>query len=188
MGDDSPLSRRDALDLGSITVLSVLISRLPWDAGYRQQLLAELDPIARHLGTYTAYTLSRLEYVGIVEHGGERLDLREEGYGRNPLSAAKFHPDTGELDDSSWRRVDRSNERWQWHVHAWERRGGRAEVFSHYEYRPDFTLLGGESPAEMRARLRDHYDPKWNTEYDDQEANYFVGCACDRVRALAGDS
>lgn len=153
----------------------------------RRSLLASLDPIASRYGTYTAYQLEREEFVGTVTLDRWEAALRDAGYGVNPLAAAKYHPDTSDPDDGSWRRVDEDNPRWQWHIHAWIGDAGRVELFSHYEYRPDPWLLSGESPTDMSQRLRDHYHPKWDTEYDADDANYFLGDACPRLRDLVGD-
>lgn len=154
--------------------------------GLRHRLLLKSDPIARRYGKYTAYQLHIDEFIGKVEHDSSALDLRPFDYEYNPMSAAKYHPDTEELDDHSWRRIDPDNPRWQWHVHTWED-ASQAEIFSHYEYRPDLVLIGDESISDMNQRLRDHYRPKWDTSHDADEANYFLGVACPRLRAFVGD-
>lgn len=132
-----------------------------------------LDDVARKFGFYTAYALDSDEWVGTVEgmHVGERL--RQRGYEDSPsvagitLEAAKLHPDTGNVHDVSLRKVDSDNPRKQWHVHLfidettmpWPR-----EIFSHYEFRPDFQRVGGESYGDMIERLRTHYRPEWGSD------------------------
>ncbi len=186
MSSDREVSRRGLLAALGLTGASVVVvdpNRVP---GLRQRLLSGLDPVARRLGTYTAYRLDDAEFVGTVRHEEESFDLRDLGYSHNPLSAAKYHPETNELDDSSWRRVDPDNPRWQWHVHTWED-DTEVEAFSHYEYRPDPRLLSDESPSDMTQRLRDHYDPKWDIYYGPDEANYFLGDACPELRTAVDD-
>ena len=177
MGNTQLVTRRGAL----LVVGLAGVAALTQSDRSRQRLLAELNPVANRYGKYTAYQLWEEEFVGTVEHGEDAVDLGDAGYQVNHLSAVKFHPSTGEVDDSSWRRVDPDNRRWQWHVHAWEHASGTAELFSHYEYRPDPFPLPGEDISAMRQRLHDHYYPKWSTHYSDDEANYFLGRACARV-------
>jgi hypothetical protein len=54
------------------------------------------------------------------------------------------------------------------------------EIFSHYEYRPDFTRVGDESTSDMIARLRTHYRPEWGD-------SYIRGKASPVVEELVGD-
>lgn len=139
-----------------------------------------LDDVARKFGFYTAYELDSEEYVGTVEgmHVAERL--RQRGYEASPsiagitLEAAKLHPDTGNVHDVSLRKVDPDNPRKQWHVHifnsgkvdahglAWP--NARHKIFTHYEFRPDFTRVGDESYGDMIQRLRTHYRPEWGSD------------------------
>lgn len=152
-----------------------------WAPMRRQSVLARIDPIARQFGKYTAYRLSSEEFVGYHPRDGVLDSLRSLGYEMNLLSAAKYHPETGDLDEWSIRRVDPDHPRWQWHVHVWERSNDRAEVFSHYEYRPDPIPIDGEGMADMQDRLREHYNPTWDRNASDEEATYFLGEACNRV-------
>lgn len=186
MSPDREISRRDLLAALGLAGASAVVVDPNRFSGLRQRLLSTSDPVARRLGTYTAYRLDRAEFVGTLQRDRGTFDLRDLGYEHNPLSAAKYHPETDELDDSSWRRVDPDDPRWQWHVHLWEN-DVEVEAFSHYEYRPDPRLLSGESPSDMTQRLRDHYNPKWDTDYDADEANYFLGDACGELRAVVED-
>lgn len=179
MRPDRDPTRRDLLaTLGFLGAGGVTMNALRWP-GIRQRLLVSLNPIISQLGMYTAYQLNAAEFVGQAERG--TLEFRASGYERNPLSAAKLHPETGEVDQASWRRIDPDNPRWQWHVHTWTDET-TTEVFSHYEYRPDLLILGEETPSEMFDRLEMHYNPKWDTNHDAAEATYFLGKACSRVR------
>lgn len=132
---------------------------------------AALDPLARRYGQYTAYTIPSEEFIGHAPD--ERIPairawLRREGYGPQFLSAAKRHPETGELHELSYRRVPDEHppaaynsplveqfgaRQCQLHVHAFAVPGG-VDVFSHYEVRPDpFT------PDVNLHRLQTHYNP-----------------------------
>lgn len=135
-----------------------------------------LDDVARRFGFYTAYELDSDEWVGTVEgmHVAERL--RQRGYEASPsvagitLEAAKLHPDTGNVHDVSLRKVDPDNPRKQYHIHMWRDSTPQAirlsgEIFSHYEFRPDFERVGDESYGDMIERLRTHYRPEWGETY-----------------------
>jgi len=142
----------------------------------------------RTLGKYAAYQLHEREYVGTIDHVDlleDVVDLLEErGYERNGLSALKYHPETGEPDDGSFRKVDPDAPRWQWHVHLFETEHG-VEIYSHNEYRPDLRPIAGESIPEAIARCREHYHPTWDIRVDDpEEATYFLGAACEDVSDL----
>lgn len=180
---DRDVSRRDVLAGAGLLGYGVLARHVQMPLHSRQQFLAEIDPAARMVGAYTAYALEWEEYVGTVARADPVPRLEDQGYQVNPLSAAKYHPETGELDDRSLRRVDPDAPRWQWHIHLWEREA-RTQLFSHYEYRPDPRRIGGESITDMNQRIWAHYDAKWDTRYPADEANYFLGATCERVRAL----
>lgn len=141
------------------------------------RLRAFLNPLARENGFYTAYTLSQNEYVGRI-HGFDVSDatgfLKQHGYEPQTLSAAKKHPETGQLHDLSYRRVPAKHpellvheplcrtfrpEECQYHVHAWQT-GEWMEFFSHYETRPDVF-----KPSFSLERIRTHYRPTYGTEY-----------------------
>lgn len=181
MAGDS-ISRR-AIVAGSVGLATILGA--PRGVN-RQRVLTSLDDATGSTGLYTAYELDWKEYIGRRSNGNADGELAGAGYERNPLSATKYHPGTGETHDGSWRRVDPENPRWQWHVHVWDRDRGVQDIFSHYEYRPDPVPLEDESLGEVRTRLRHHYDPKWDLNHPPHEANYFLGDACERVRALVG--
>ena len=146
-------------------------------------LRARLDPHARRLTNgrlYLAYTL-RGERVGTAPDFLSIRDVREclqsRGYERSPsvgsvpLEAAKRHPDTGATHDLALRKVGEAGDdrhaaaikaddpsHTQFHVHGFER-GGRVELHSHFEWRPDARVLDGERPADAYNRLRSHYRP-----------------------------
>lgn len=181
MRTDQSIARRDMLTVLGAGIVGILARRTDRSMELRRAVLPPLDVLARPLGSYTAYRLHEAEYVGSVGRD-TGLELPSLGYERNDLSAVKYHPRTGEPDQGSWRRVDPERPRWQWHVHTWWM-GDRIQVFSHYEYRPDPTLLDGESFADMRVRLREHYDPTWDIEEGATEPNYFLGRVCDRLRS-----
>lgn len=174
-------TRRKLLSMAGLFTLGVFTTTRPNIENSRQWLLKQSDPLARRYGRYTGYRLSTREYLGSVD--ATELDLRDIGYDRHNLAAIKYHPETERPDDGSWRRVDGDNPRWQWHVHLWDEES-TVEVFSHYEFRPDPWPLTDESIADMHQRLRDHYNPKWDTSYDEDEANYFLGESCDNLREV----
>lgn len=179
-GDDGRISRRRVLAAVGVIGAGSFVQQVRPERRSRQEILAVVDPIARIFGKYTAYRLASEEFVGTASAENGEAELVESGYEANPLSAAKYHPETGAVDDRSLRRVDPDNPRWQWHVHLWTE-DDATEVFSHYEYRPDFSPIGDESFAEMAQRVRVHYNPKWDMYHDDDEATYFLGRACHRV-------
>src|SRR6056297_612785 len=137
-------------------------------------LLKKLDPIARRIGLYTSYELDEREYIGRGPPGLVRK-LLDRGYEKPPtfagipLAAAKEHPETGRVHDVSLRKIDEDNPRMQYHIHYWIERSGKgakAEIYSHYEYRPDFARVADETTGEMIERLRTHYRPDYtNGEY-----------------------
>ena len=144
--------------------------------------LKKLDPIARKIGFYTSYTLDEAEYIGDGKLAIVR-QLREGGYETPPtfagipLAAAKEHPETGRVHDVSLRKVDEDNPRMQYHIHYWiERTGDEAEVeiYSHYEFRPDFKPVGEETTGEMIERLRTHYRPVYGDDYVQGKADESV--------------
>lgn len=180
---DRGVSRRKLLAGAGLLGYGVLTSYADVPIRSRQRLLAMIDPAARVVGGYTAYTLDWKEYVGTVGLVDPVAGLESRGYESNPLSAAKYHPKTGDLDDESLRRVDPEAPRWQWHVHLWDG-DERAQLFSHYEYRPDLRRIGDEGITDVRQRIREHYDAKWDSRYPPGEANYFLGTACERVQAF----
>lgn len=138
--------------------------------------MARTDPVARRFGLYTAYPLPPTEFVGSKTAESSEQFLRERlrasGYHHQWLAATKSHPETGDMQDIGCRKVPGSHpdidtrltRNWapnqcQFHVHLWHY-GGRVEVFSHYELRPDFF-----SPTFNRERLREHYRPTWGETY-----------------------
>lgn len=154
-----------------------------------KDLLVKLDPIARKLGFYSAYELSSEEYLGEIKtidddgYGYLKYALTSEmGYEKSPklmgirLEAAKISPHWATVHDYSYRKVDPENPRWQWHIHVWEN-SAHSEIYSHYEYRPDVTLIDGESVSEAIERLRTHYRPSWGEDY-------LKGEMCDDVKKL----
>ena len=147
-----------------------------------KDLLVRLDPYLRKVNLYSAYTLSEDEFIGnaktVTDDYYIVYELKERGYEElSLLEAAKKHPETGEVHHDSFRRVDPESPRWQWHIHLWGTDGAYAEVYSHYELRPDFRLIGDESVSEAIERLRTHYRPNHGEEY-------LRGVACDDVKAL----
>lgn len=136
------------------------------------KLRAWFDPIARRFNYYTAYELPADEHVRTVDFSGGvdgfREHLRGMGYEPQYLSAAKRHPETGELHDLSYRSVPQSHPeaaqgkeiydhfnpgQCQYHVHAWEIEGS-VWIGSHYETRPDFF-----GPSVSLRRQLTHYRP-----------------------------
>lgn len=133
-----------------------------------QRLLARLDPYARKLGLYTAYSLASTEYVGRSPWPvwAQYSHLRANGYETIVLEAAKRHPETDEIHDASFRRVHPHLPQWQWHVHGWHTDDG-TEWYSHLEYRPDPwpILSAGEGLRDMLKRLKTHYRPEVGIDY-----------------------
>lgn len=152
---------------------------------WRQQLLPTVDALLEPAGLYAAYELDPAEFIGRAEylplgqHDAAEV-LLESGYESSTLAALKYHPDTGDADVGSFRRVDEDHPRWQWHVHLFDV-DGAVEIFSHYELRPDLDPIGDETVAERYERIREHYRPTWGMEKRD-EVTYVLG-ACDTVVA-----
>lgn len=139
-------------------------------------LMARIDPMARRVGLYTAYPLPPAELIASEPTEAVSTFLHERltpaGYHTQWLAATKYHPETGEIQDASCRRVpdthpdidSRLTRNWspdqcQFHVHLWNV-GDRVEVFSHYELRPDVFR-----PTIDIGRLREHYRPAWGATY-----------------------
>jgi len=144
-------------------------------------------------GWYAAYKLDAEELIGTFDLPLDRaqVKLHKVGYGLLPtifgvrLSAAKRHPETGELHDATRREVPRSKaeiervnelahgteleqyepERLQLHVHLFERNDGTTDVFSHLELRSDLHPVGTEDWSEAIGRLMIHYSPRHGKEY-----------------------
>ena len=148
----------------------------------RENWLPTVDNYARKVNQYAAYTLSETEYIGTFEYDyQQRVNLflstvEDIGYEYSGLAALKYHPETGNADDGSYRKVDPENPTWQWHVHIFKR-DGHIEVYSHYEKRPDLTRIVSETLSEMYSRLRTHYRPEYNV-------TYLRGETCDEIEAL----
>lgn len=153
----------------------------------RQHALPIVDDLLEPLGLYAAYELGEREFVGDVwlplgAYDAEQY-LLENGYEPSTLAALKYHPETGEPDDASLRRVDPESPRWQWHVHLFEQGSGFVNIFSHYELRPDLGAVDDETLAERYERLREHYRPTWGMEQRD-DVTYILGAACPVVDDL----
>lgn len=151
-------------------------------------LLATVHPAAEFVGKFTAYQLASSEYVTTFDGDleGCRAWLREQGYERHELRAAKFHPRPSKaVDWGSYRRVPEEHPRdvlavgggrdaldvadWdprfaQYHVHIWPNSEG-VGVYSHYEIRGDVHPIGWESPADVYRRCKTHYYPIEGQEY-----------------------
>ena len=147
------------------------------------ETLKRLDPLARRVGFYTAYTLSESEYIGHTRDPYAKQMLQTGGCERSPtfmglrLEAAKLHPTSGRVHDWSLRKVDPRDHRKQYHVHAWTNEENVTMLYSHREYRPDVRPVGGESLREMYDRLRTHYRPEYGEDYEQGEA-------CDDLQEL----
>lgn len=137
----------------------------------REGLLPTVDSTLRKFGLYAAYRLDSNEYITTTE---TPLSLDEIGYEPNYLSALKYHPETRDSDNGSYRKVPDSHpyidaritEDWdpvqcQYHVHVFETdEPDVVEVYSHYEVRPDIF-----SPQIDIGRLREHYRPERGETY-----------------------
>jgi len=141
------------------------------------------DPLARRFGFYLSYELSQDEYIGTVSHAQDVRDyLRNHGYESSPrflgvkLESAKTHHRTGETHWLSRRKVDPESPRWQWHIHGFLMDTGEIEIYSHYEMRPDATILEGESLSDAKQRLSTHYRPEGD--------EYLKGVADDTLKEL----
>lgn len=155
------------------------------------ELLKAIDPIVRKVGLYTSYELHESEFVGEVPYAipGIQYYLPENGYEKPPtflgvpLQAAKLHPETGDVHDWSYRKVDPENNRKQYHIHGWEHNikdptEKYHEIASHWEYRPDVCRVAGETIGEAIERLRTHFKPDWGT------SEYQQGKMDDSLREL----
>ena len=144
----------------------------------------QFDPLARRFGLYLSYELSQDEFIGTINqtHGIVRDTLRHNGYEPSPtfagikLEAAKTHPETGEVHDFSLRKVDPESPKRQFHTHLWMRSVDEIDAYCHYEYRPDATILEGESLSDAKQRLSTHYKPEGN--------EYLKGVADDTLKEL----
>lgn len=136
------------------------------------RLRGAADPVARRFGYYSAYELDG-EQIGTVSARPivTKQLLGLKGYEQNRLSAAKRHPESGELHHYSLRRVDPEDPQRQYHVHLWpvEDDTSRTEVHSHRELRPDLSPVGSESWPEAYERMRRHYRP--GDTYEPQAAD-----------------
>lgn len=183
MKGQGPSRRRFMLTLGFAGFGSV-IPRVSRDSTIRQQILSLLDPVVEEYGHYSAYELNQAEFIGSINRPHDEIDLRDQGYHPHHLAAAKYHPVTGELDESSWRKIDPDAQRWQWHIHLWKGDAETTQVSSHYEYRPDMRLIDNETVPEMRERIQNHYEPKWNITHGAEDANYFLGKTCGSIESI----
>jgi hypothetical protein len=133
-------------------------------------LLERIDPIARKFGLYTSYELDAKEYIGKANPSTVVQRLQEAGYEAPPtflgvpLAASKTHPETNTTHDVTLRKIDPKRPRSQWHIHIWFIED-TAEVFSHYEHRPDIRPIAGESWIDMKTRLKTHYRPIYGDDY-----------------------
>ena len=144
-------------------------------------------------GWYAAYELDNEEHVGTIEnvvaHATQRL--QSVGYGSLPtvlgirLSAAKRHPEAGELHDVTRRKVPRTgaekartdeltrdtelddyeHERLQYHVHLFSRNDGTTDVCSHLELQIVLRPFRSEDRSEAIGRLMIHYAPIHSSQY-----------------------
>lgn len=137
-------------------------------------LRGAVDPIVRPYNLYTAYELSEAEYIGSAtgQLPGPRGFLQRNGYEPQYLSAAKRHPETGQLHELSYRRIPDAHPppviptpllEWepsdcQYHVHVFERNPLVFDFFSHYELKPDLL------PFDLE-RLETHYGPRYGKDY-----------------------
>lgn len=156
------------------------MNQLAWN-----RLLAAVDPTARRLGKYTAYQISRNEYVTTAQTTlkNARIALETLGYTPNSLAAAKTHPDPHRaVAHASYRKVpdkypiafrgdaaprivnDYRPEQCQYHVHLWPVVDG-VELYGHYEVRPDLRPVGGEGIRAAYRRAREHYRPETGETY-----------------------
>ena len=126
-----------------------------------------LDSLLDPLGMYAAYTLDDTERVG--RYGGPLPD----SYSYIQLSAVKRHPETGAVEDGSYRKIPGEHpdvdahltrayapEDCQYHVHVFG-----DELYSHYELRPDRV-----------GQLYAHYRPTYGE-------TYLEGVACPEIEA-----
>jgi hypothetical protein len=151
----------------------------------KPELLKAIDPYLRRVGLYSAYTLDEKEFVGHADGWNIKKILKQNGYENPPtflgvqLQAAKLHPKHNVIHDWSFRKVDPENNRKQYHIHAWNVPSvQKAELASHYEFRPDIAVLEGETLSDAIERLQTHYRPEWDTD------EYVQGKADQTVREL----
>lgn len=127
-------------------------------------LRAALDPLFRKVGLYAAYTVNKSEYIGttsddIITYFEQSSDwVDPPSIFGVPLEAAKYHWDSGNVHDHSFKRVKPGNAYRQWHVHLWETAHG-VDIASHAEYRANPKPIGNESWHDVYHRLRTHYRP-----------------------------
>jgi len=130
----------------------------------------QLDPLARRLGGYLAYTLDESEFIGQASKQAVR-ELEFFKWEEPPttvgisLEAAKKHPETGRVHSHSLRKVNQNDPRWQYHLHTWPVNGEMYSLACHEELRPDFTLIEGETLVDAKTRLERHFRPVYGTDY-----------------------
>lgn len=130
----------------------------------RVGLLPLVDQALAGHSPYTAYTLDESEHVMTQweEDGvqGARDLLWRLGYSYNVMGAAKYHWETGRVDDGSYRLIDEDNPDWQWHVHIFHLGEGVVDYASHYELRWEPW-----APTWNVGRSREHYRPTYGQTY-----------------------
>lgn len=93
---------------------------------------------------YTRTESRNREFVGRIPMGEEEFEkyLTEWGFERNPLAALKIRAKTGEVEEGSWRKVERGGER-QLHLILYDgsqlqnANTGECFLYAHWEYRWD---------------------------------------------------
>lgn len=131
----------------------------------RLETCLTLDNLLDPLEMYVAYTLGSDERVG--RYSGPLPDA----YRYMLLSAVKRHPETGAVEDGSYRKIPEEHpdvdahitqahapEDCQYHIHVFGE-----ELYSHYELRPD-------RPGQLHA----HYRPTYGE-------TYLEGIACPEI-------
>lgn len=169
-----------------------------------KELLVKLNPVARMFGGYTTYELDEEELIN--DFGIFEADILElASYEKSPkvfgirAEAVKEHPSVdGLYHHIARRRVPEKHpdiahktklgkyDPWQcqYHVHVFEV-DGRFELYSHYELRPDFEILEGETLSEALHRLNVHRNPTWDREHRDPETwTYLRGVVDPQIEVL----
>ena len=134
------------------------------------RLLNAIDPFARSIGQYSAYTMEN-EYIATYEGSVSEAAayLRRNGYSDHYLAAAKRL--RGDVDHGSFRRIpcehpddivspitDVPPVRCQYHYHLFPNEG-ETEIHGHYELAPWPIPKGGENVRQAIRRARQHYRP-----------------------------
>lgn len=106
-------------------------------------------------------TLPRNDHVTTIPNSAVdevMVVLREQTEPLPPFAPVAIHPETDDVADHSFRRIDDENPRWHWEIYVFEIEGA-ADLYARYKFRPDLSPIGGETIKEHRERVNGAYHP-----------------------------